>query len=105
MPRQKSALPVIRTCEVAAGRRLKELVAGDALPRRTRPYRPQTNGKVERLTPHCSRRGPTFGPTAQRQGVGDALTADCTCTTTTPHPRWGDSPFQPRRRRAQGLHL
>ena len=28
---------------------LKELIAGGALPRRTRPYRPQTNGKVERF--------------------------------------------------------
>ena len=28
---------------------LKEVVAGGALPRRIRPYRPQTNGKVERL--------------------------------------------------------
>ena len=27
---------------------LQELVAGGAVPRRTRPYRPQTNGKVER---------------------------------------------------------
>jgi transposase InsO family protein len=29
--------------------RLQELVAGGAVPRRTRPYRPQTNGKVERF--------------------------------------------------------
>ena len=28
---------------------LKEVIAGGALPRRTRPYRPQTNGKVERF--------------------------------------------------------
>ena len=28
---------------------LKELIAGSALPRRTRPCRPQTNGKVERF--------------------------------------------------------
>ena len=28
---------------------LQELVAGGAVPRRTRPYRPQTNGKVERF--------------------------------------------------------
>lgn len=28
---------------------MKELIAGGALPRRTRPYRPQTNGKVERF--------------------------------------------------------
>lgn len=28
---------------------VKEVIAGGALPRRTRPYRPQTNGKVERF--------------------------------------------------------
>jgi transposase InsO family protein len=28
---------------------MQELVAGGAVPRRTRPYRPQTNGKVERF--------------------------------------------------------
>ncbi len=44
----------------------KTLAAATIKHRRTRPYRPQTNGKVNGSTGPCSRNGPTPPPTPQK---------------------------------------
>ena len=51
--------------------------------RRTRPYRPQTNGKVERFTARCSRNGLTFASTAPSRHARPRSRAGCTTTITT----------------------
>ncbi|CAM5615309.1 hypothetical protein SGLAM104S_02825 [Streptomyces glaucescens] len=53
-------------------------------PRWTRPWRPQTNGKVERFpTAPCSRNGPTSGPTPQMPNGRQRFPTGFTGTTTT----------------------
>lgn len=62
---------------------MQELVAGGAVPRRTRSYRPQTNGTVERSTAPCSTGGPTSASTPQKPNGADDSTAGSTPTTIT----------------------
>jgi hypothetical protein len=56
--------------------------------KRTRPYRPQTNGKVERFTEPCSMAGPTGGCTKASRPAGPPSDPGCTgitITGPTPH--------------------
>jgi transposase-like protein len=48
---------------------------------RTRPYRPQTNGKAERFIRPCSAAGPTARSTATAENAPGPLTAGCGPTT------------------------
>ena len=53
----------------------------------TKPYKPQTNGKLNGSIAPCSTNGLTPGPTAQRRLEPEPLTAGCISTTiidTTP---------------------
>jgi transposase-like protein len=49
----------------------------------TKPYKPQTNGRVERFKRTCSTNGPTPGLTAQRCPAPEPLTRGCTSTPIT----------------------
>ena len=57
-------------------------------PKRTRPYRPQTNGKIERFTAPWPTAGPSPGCSAASQRAEGPCRAGCTSTTITgPTPR------------------
>jgi transposase InsO family protein len=51
--------------------------------KRTRPYRPQTNGKLERFHRTSPTAGPTAAPTAPRPNAAPPYPAGCTSTITT----------------------
>lgn len=53
---------------------------------RTRPYRPQTNGKAERFTARCSADGPTARSTATAPNWLAGLTFTIASTTRRPQP-------------------
>ena len=55
----------------------------DITPKRTRPYRPQTNGKLERSTAPSSRAGPSRSSTTPNPPGSQLCQHGSTSTTTT----------------------
>lgn len=68
---------------------MKELIAGGALPRRTRPTDLRRTARSSASTGRCWRNGPTSGRTPQRLPVGASSTAGSIRTTiTAATPPW-----------------
>ena len=80
-------------------------------PRRTRPYRPQTNGKVERSTAPSTRNGPTPATGTTTPNAATPTSTSCTTTMNTgpTEPQMGHPdghPHPPKRgQRLGNAHL
>jgi hypothetical protein len=82
------------------------LATAGVVHKRTRPYRPQTNGKVDGSTAPCTWNGPTPPSTAPTRPAWTRCRNGCTTTTTTgPTPPCRKDPHGPTQQRPWELHL